>query len=199
MIRVGKTLRLFLLIYLQTLVIVVAVELLWPRDTVLASADAIICLGGGATQDALGVEATQRAARCVALFQAGVAPEVIFSGTVAAPLMADYAVAQGVPEAVVSVEDHSRSTLQNARFTAAILAPDTRVVVVSNAYHLPRSAVSFWVMGYRDVSVAAAGPPSLRPRPLLREGLATWFNLGRVALWWATPWMNEGARTALLA
>ncbi|WP_341861372.1 YdcF family protein [Gymnodinialimonas sp. 57CJ19] len=197
--RAGQTLRLVLLIYLQTLLIVVAVEFFWPRDTLPASADAIICLGGSASQEALGVDATQRAARCVDLFQAGVAPAVIFSGTVAAPLMAEYTLAQGVPEDAVFVEDRSRSTLQNARFTAGMLAPDARVVVVSNAYHLPRSAVSFWVMGYRDVALAAAGPPSLRPRPLLREALAIWFNMGRVVLWWATPWMDEAPRTALLA
>lgn len=199
MIRAGKTLRLFLLIYLQTLVIVVAAELLWERDTLPGSADAIVCLGGGATPDALGVDATQRAARCVELFEAGVAPTIIFTGTVAAPLMANYAIAQGVPQDVVFAEDRSRSTLQNARFTAGILDTDARVVVVSNAYHLPRSALSFWVMGYRDVSLAAAGAPSLRPRPLLREAIAIWFNMGRVGLWWATPWMDEVPRTALLA
>lgn len=204
----GRIFRLCVLLYVQTLVLVVAVEFLWPRDGVPAEADAIVCLGGGASAFELGRDSHARAQRCVDLFQESVAPVIVFTGTGAAPLMADLAQARGVARDSIVVEADSRSTLQNALFTGRVIMPEgsvptagparARVVLVSDAYHLPRAWIAFRVMGFQDMALVAAAPPSLRPWPLLREALATWFNAGRVALWWATPWLDADRREDLL-
>lgn len=196
--RLGRTIRVGLLIYLVTLATVVAVEFLWPRDTLPDTAEAIVCLGGGASQDTLALESMARVERCIALYQAGIAPNLHFTGTIAAPLMAQIAQDAGVPGSAISVEETSRSTLQNALFTSRMVARDTDIVVVTTAYHLPRSWVAFRVMGYSDVSLSAAGEPSTRHRPVVREALAIWFNAGRVAMWWATPWLDLDVRERLL-
>jgi uncharacterized SAM-binding protein YcdF (DUF218 family) len=198
-IRRGWILRLALLLFLQTLVVITGVELFWPRDRLPAPAAALVCLGGGASRAALNEDSRARANRCAALYHAGVAPVIYFTGAVAAPLMAELAEAQDVPRTAIFVEDQSLSTLQNALFTSEMAPVDGRIAVVSSAYHLPRAAISFRVMGFREISLTAAGAPSLRPRPILREVLATWFNMGRVVLWWVTPWLDTDTRAALLA
>lgn len=198
MIWPGRLFRLAVLLYVQTLVVLVAVEFLWPRDVIPAEAGAIVCLGGNATETELARNSRLRAERCVELFQAGAAPAIVFTGVTAAPLMADVARTSGVPEEAIAVEALSRSTLQNALFTARLIAPETHIIVVSDAYHLPRSWIAFRVMGFDDLSLNAAGSPILRPRQLLREALAMWFNAGRVVLWWTTPWLGAEVREALL-
>lgn len=198
MIWPGRLFRLGLLLYVQTLVVVVAVEFLWPRDVIPETAGAIVCLGGNASETELGRDSRERAERCVELFQAGAAPAIVFTGTTASPLMAEIARANGVPSEAIAVEGLSRSTLQNALFTTRVIAPETSIIVVSTAYHLPRAWIAFRVMGFDDLTLTAAGPPNARPRPLLREALALWFNAGRVALWWATPWLDADLREGLL-
>ncbi|CAM03676.1 uncharacterized SAM-binding protein YcdF (DUF218 family) [Saccharopolyspora erythraea NRRL 2338] len=57
--------------------------------------------------------------------------------------MADYLIAQGVPEDRILVEDQSRSTEENLRFSKAIMRerrPDYRCLVVTNSFHVMRAA-----------------------------------------------------------
>lgn len=196
--RLGWVIRLALITYLLTLAAVLGAEWAWPRDSLPAAADTIVCLGGAAFDGRLSTDSQSRAERCVALYQAGVAPAIVFTGAGAAFPMTDVAIAQGVPASAVGSEPFSYSTLQNALFTARFMSVSDRVVVVTNAYHLPRSWMSFKVMGYSDVTLVAADQRTTRPRPLLREPLAIWFNLGRAALWLATPWLDLDIREMLL-
>lgn len=185
-------------IYGVTFCGVVAVELFWSRDVPQVSADTIVCLGGGAKDDRLEDSSAFRARQCIAVFEAGAAPRIMFTGTIAAPLMADLARARGVPEDAILVEEASRSTLQNALFTSEVIGTDGTIIVVTDAFHLPRSWVSFRVMGFEDQTLVASRAPNFNIKALAREALALWFNAGRVALWWATPWLPAETRAMLL-
>lgn len=181
-----------------TLCGVIAIEMLWSRDVPQLQADTIVCLGGGAEDGLLEASSGFRALQCIAIYDAGAAPRIIFTGTVAAPLMADLARAHGVPEHAILVEEASRSTLQNALFTSEVIGTDDTVIVVTDAFHLPRSWVSFRVMGFKDQTLVASRAPNFNIMPLAREALALWFNMGRVILWWATPWLPAETRAMLL-
>ena len=199
--RLGRVIRGFVLAYAATLAVVVLVAYGWSEDPPLERgepADTIVCLGAGSSDNRLTRNSYERAATCADLYLEGAAPQIAFTGIVAAPLMADVALSRGVPAAAIVVEDASRSTLQNALFTAQIVPEDRHVIVVTDAFHLPRSWVAFRVMGYDNITLAASDMPRLRPMPLLREALAVWFNAGRIVIWWATPWLPDDTRAALL-
>lgn len=196
--RLFKLILVCALCYPLTLAAVIAAELTWPRDTLPDRAAVIVCLGGSATGPVIGDDSLRRAERCAALYLAGVAPQILFTGIASAPLMADVARAAGVPDTAMTEEAQSRSTLQNALFSGRIIAPEGRVIVVSDAYHLPRSWLAFRVMGFDDVSVAAAAAQAWNMGPLRREVLATWYNFGRAALWKITPWLDLETRERML-
>ena len=95
--------------------------------------------------------------------------------------MAEYLIANGVPEENILREDLSHNTNQNLRNTAALLAEegyDTTqdIIVVSNGFHLTRVRM-LWgrVWGGNGNLSTLAAPASHRPSRLmmyLREPLA---------------------------
>jgi uncharacterized SAM-binding protein YcdF (DUF218 family) len=112
--------------------------------------------------------------------------------------MADLAQSSGLPTGAILVEPLARSTVQNAILSYAVL-PDTphglnRVVIVSDAFHLPRAWITFTLLGEAEVDVYAArmaysyddGP---RARSYLqwtlRESVAIWVNIGRIGVYLA--------------
>lgn len=165
--------------------------------TVPEPADAIICLGAGMSR--LGWHlpdpaSTRRARSCAELYRIGVAPIIVFTGaghtrSSAAEAMARLAQADGVPENAIRLEPQARSTFQNAAFSLPLLPEDTtRVVVVTDAFHIPRSWLVFSALGAPEMTFYPArdiytteDAPDARTRTawLLRESLALWTNLGR--------------------
>ena len=190
---------------LATYATVIGWTYLWPLDRPLPRGDAIVCLGASIDdRGQLGPGSVMRAERCGDFWRAGVAPVVVFSGGVprpgapsAAAAMADRA---GVPGAATRIEGQSHSTLQNALFSLRITGTDARLVLVTEAFHLPRSWASFRAMGARDLVLVPAG--RLRPggRGMLpRETAAIWFNAGRYILWRMTAaFLPDDIRTDLL-
>jgi uncharacterized SAM-binding protein YcdF (DUF218 family) len=179
---------------------VVALHALWlvhlagPPD----QAGAIIVLGGGVYRDGSpGPDTLARTRHGVALYEAGLAPHLHFTGGHRNPDvpgtgqgMRAAALAAGVPAAATTAESESRSTLENALLSREALGPraDAPVILVSDGYHLARAWASFRWTGYRPVALSAAtafGEGTLRSRAARvgREALAWWFNLGRVGLW----------------
>lgn len=172
---------------------------LWlERAPLPEAADVIIVLGGDMTGDnRLAGETRGRVLEGVRLYRAGVAPRIHFTGGVpadgrpgAGEQMRALAIGLGVPAAATSAESLSRSTLQNALFSRPILGSgaDGRVVLVSDGFHLARSWLSFRWAGYPRVALAAATPfgdqpPAMQARRVVREALAWWFNLARIAAW----------------
>ena len=73
---------------------------------------------------------------------------VIVSGRVAAPLMKDFLVFQGVPAEAIFVEGAADSTRENALNVAKLLAADAAnrhgpVVLLSSEFHMRRALASF--------------------------------------------------------
>ncbi|MEL6643506.1 MAG: YdcF family protein [Pseudomonadota bacterium] len=158
----------------------------------LPRADAIVVLSGplGVTPPLVG-ETLDRTERGIDLFNAGLAPRLVMTGGTedagVAPVaerMADHAISRGVPAEAILVENASHSTLQNARFIMDLdaMAPDTRLILVTHRYHLPRSWASFRWAGFRSVSLVAAdeGPVGISV-DLLMEGIKWPANILRAA------------------
>lgn len=182
----------------------------WPEPDVrgLKSADAILCLGGG--MDARGTLANatlKRVERCVQLYEAGLAPVIIFTGgtpTATSPSaggeMGRYAVKLGLPEDAVVEEGRAQSTLQNALFSLDLAQGGDHFIIVTEAFHLPRSWASFhwarWQLGLPAMSFALVMSEPVRSDPvsgdvrwqiLARESLAIWFNATRAVAYSVSP------------
>ncbi|WP_411890535.1 YdcF family protein [Yoonia sp. SDW83-1] len=160
----------------------------------------MVVIGAGMSANGtLHRESLARVDKGVALFAANLAPRIHFSGGRAAPdgpsagaQMVRHAMAQGIPAAAISIEERSLSTLQNALFSKPMLADAQSILLVTEAFHLPRAKASFWWMGYDNILTAHAGRFRRAPDNTIsltmigRETLAIWFNLGRAILWSAT-------------
>ena len=93
--------------------------------------------------------------------------------------MADYLIANGVPEEQILLEDRSHNTDQNLRYSRELLLehgcdPADGAVVVSNGFHLARVRLLAERNGYGEVSTLAA-PSSHLPSLLwmyVREPMA---------------------------
>ncbi len=113
--------------------------------------------------------------------------------------MADYARTLGLPPSVMVIEGKSFSTLQNAKFSLALLEQAKHLILVTDAFHLPRSYLSFKWAGAQDLTLVASNP-NLEQYDIpiaimvLREATAIWFNIARAALWSAANlfgWQNN--------
>jgi uncharacterized SAM-binding protein YcdF (DUF218 family) len=152
--------------------------------------DAIVVLGAPlAPSGALSALLAERVAAAAALYHAGGARRVVASGGVTggraaraeAAVIAEALAAAGVPD--VLVEDRSRTTAQNARFTAELLAPlGARTVwIATQPFHGRRAARLFRRAGFEPRVWHIADSIQYRDRPralrwLVREYLA-WGKL----------------------
>ncbi len=96
-----------------------------------------------------------------------------------AQCMYDYLTGHGIDESRVFLEDQSRNTLQNFRFSRTLLEQlghdvTEGVLVVSNGFHLTRARMLASRVGFSDVSTLAAPSSHLPSRihMFFREPLA---------------------------
>ena len=150
-----KTLRTLLTIVLTLIILglagaVVLYRSIRTHNTNLAHFDTIIVLGTPANSDGTpSPEQRERTLEGVREFKAGVAPHLILTGGPAhnkfieAHVMAELAVAQGVPPSAVIEEDQAQNTVQNIFYSSRIMAAHqwTSAEVVSSPSHLPRTAL----------------------------------------------------------
>lgn len=134
-----------------------------------------------------------RVDRGVALYEAGVAPLLVFTGGVGdnppseAAVAADRARSLGVPAAAIHTEERSTSTEENARYAATLTNPNgqrlERVVVVSDTWHTHRVARVFRRYFPTVATVGVHSPTGPRVLGALREVLALVYYaaLGRLA------------------
>jgi len=128
--------------------------------------DAIVVLGGSinaaASDDKGRIQTNDSDERIVAaarLYQAKVAPLILVSGGSGnpawpdkkeAPLMADLLESMGIPRNAVIIENSSRNTYENATLSKPLLEKvgAKRIVLVTSAWHMRRSAAIFRKQGY---------------------------------------------------
>lgn len=218
--RLGQVMRKWLiyltiagiLLYGLTFLAVSVFTYNWTNPEVPEKADVIVCLGAGMDPDGtLHLPAIRRVRTCVQLFNANVAPRIHFTGGRATPTgpsageqMALLAMTMQVPETAVTRENNSLSTLQNAYFSQPMLADATRILIVTEAFHLPRSGASFRLFGSHNVRLFMSMPIRLRGdgtwewRMIRREAAAIWFNGLRVGVWWIGGVLGADGRDSWL-
>ncbi len=166
------------------------------RDEPMAHADAIVVLGCALqADDTPGPSLTERTRHAVALWQAGRAPMLLFSGHDSqfqpsqAQAAAHLAHRLGVPRAAMLTEDASRDTWENAEFSAAILQQHGmhRIVLVSDPSHLWRASQHFRHFGL-EVAVSGASAcdalgVSLRAWKACREVLSVLRDVVFLRYW----------------
>lgn len=130
--------------------------------------DAAIVLGGYLAVDAGPAESgnftfhrsASRLVTALQLYQTGRVRHILLSGgdgRLLGPLEPESRAARrllldcGVPDSVIWVEDQSRNTLENARFSRQLLDslgyPQARCLLISSAWHLPRARRCFEAAG----------------------------------------------------
>ncbi len=129
-------------------------------------ADAIVVFAGGVGESGkAGGGYQERVKQAVDLYQAGLAPVLVFSSGFVfafreAAVMRDLAVSQGVPPAAIVLESRAMNTYQNVAFVGAILREHgwRTVLLVTSPYHT-RRAVWTWRRALPDIQVAATPVP----------------------------------------
>ncbi|MCY3946855.1 MAG: YdcF family protein [Anaerolineaceae bacterium] len=160
--------------------------ILYSRVDQAAPADVIVLLGAGLEPgDRPSRSMTRRLQQVAELFHRGLASQVICSGGTGAgrsrseaAVCGDFLQQQGIPADAILLEEGSRSTEENARFSAALIEARgwQRVILVSDGYHLLRARLLFERFGQPVLTSPAAHPP---PGPLV------WNTLREVAvLYW---------------
>src|SRR5262249_53711062 len=102
-----------------------------------------------------------------------------------AAVMQRLAMAHGIPRASIVLEDQATSTFESAWRCRDILRQRgwSRVLIVTDRYHLTRALLAFRSVGIRTVGSAVPGKPARRLRRrlsyYLRERLALAWYLGR--------------------
>ena len=113
-------------------------------------AGAIVVLGCPAEPDgSISPHLRARMDAALALYRQGLAPLLLVSGGAVrtalpeAAVMRQYALRQGVPDDALLLEDRSRNTLENMKFSHALLQErDVRqVLVVTTRFHTRRAAI----------------------------------------------------------
>ena len=153
------------------------VESAIPANVDFRDAQAIVVLGGdvrlgdgGAIPDAIGALSLERVAFGAAAYRRLHLPMLVSGGKVVGAHASEAALMKAALEENFAVaagwaEDQSRTTWENAVYTAQLLQPEklTTVVLVSQAWHLPRALWAFERVGLKAL-------PWPAPRTALRLG-----------------------------
>ena len=145
------------------------------------TADAVVVLGRGWWLR------PSRAMLTAELMQDEVAPQVFISGRGDAPAIAKMLVDMGITPDIISGENCSLTTEQNAQYTAQQLPPDEAksIILVSDPTHLLRSQLVFSSYGFEVIPYSSPLPTELgrsyRRLLALREsiGLVAYGLMGR--------------------
>ena len=126
-----------------------------------AGADAIVVPGASVLADGTPSTILQdRLDTAVALYQAGAAPTILVSGSSSddgyceALAMANYLVAQGIPESAI-VQDYSGESTYATMWRASNVFGFANVIVATQAYHLPRCIFCAQGLGMTALGVEA--------------------------------------------
>jgi uncharacterized SAM-binding protein YcdF (DUF218 family) len=156
--------------------------------------DALVLLGCRVAVERLPGPAARRVARTAVAFREGWSARVVVSGgrkwegLVEADALAAELEKEGVPRNALLLERASRTTLENARLTARLLAElgARRIGLVSCDWHLARALWCFRRAGVAAEPVPAPSPsvPALRRRLRRAKEQGAWFLDRAMALAW---------------
>ena len=172
-----------------------------PKDpTALSRHDAIVVLAGGtaakgtlrptteptaATKERLlcGIELYTRGLAPL-LVMSGGDPSVIGEGPREAEAMKQFAVRLGVPEQAIVAENQSRTTYESAVGVRRLVNPQTSLLLVTSAYHMPRANQFFAGQGFSPTPYpcgyltrnAPGWPSEWNPFDLIPNSGAFWRN-----------------------
>jgi uncharacterized SAM-binding protein YcdF (DUF218 family) len=139
-------------------------------------ADVIVAISGGNTP--------VRTAEAIRLYQSGWAPKLMFAGAAKdtsgpsnAEAMKEQAVRAGVPENVITTEEFSHTTKENAELTKRLLVSTgggqiKRIILVTSAYHQRRAGLEFREQVGQLITIVNHPAPDDPDWPIL---------------WWLTP------------
>lgn len=131
-------------------------------------ADAIVVLSGDVRKKVFpqsGIEVGgNRVLKAIRLYKSGAAPIILMTGGSGdffdpsfkeSVLMKDLAIEFGVPKEKIIIETESRNTRENAAYTKQLLDKNNvkKVILVTSAFHLPRSCALFKKAGIDVVPV----------------------------------------------
>jgi len=151
---------------LETLANIGSVTLSSPKPSDVSTFDAIVVLGGSinaaAADDKGRIQTNDSDERIMAaarLYKAGIAPLILVSGGSGnpawtdkkeAPLMVDLMETMGIPRNTIITENSSRNTYENATLSKPVLEKvgAKRIVLITSAWHMRRSAAIFRKQGY---------------------------------------------------
>lgn len=144
------------------------VILAYSRVDRAEDADVIVVLGAGLRANGQpGLALIRRAEQAASLWQDGLAQNIICSGGYGinnprseANACAELLREDGVPASVITEEDRSRSTEENAIYTREVMDANgwETAIVVSDGYHLLRATWIFNMMGIPHTTSPAANP-----------------------------------------
>jgi uncharacterized SAM-binding protein YcdF (DUF218 family) len=122
--------------------------------------DAIVVLGRGAQFRPSRVEVAAQ------LWKAHRAPLIFASGSGDASQLVELFKAQGIENQALAYEECSRTTEENAQFTATVLKPQgvKRILLVTDPPHMLRSLLTFRHFGFTVIPRPSPLPPDLAPR-----------------------------------
>ena len=148
-------------------------EATFPAEPDINGVDGIIVLGGGGNVDVwqrwnlpeLG-EGGDRYTAALKLYRDHPKSIIVFTGgsgnlrdafnssASESDLAREFFLAQGIQPERLVLETSSRNTAENAKFTLKLLQPkqDTKWVLVSSAFHMPRAMRSFQTAGWRNLT-----------------------------------------------
>lgn len=159
-----------------------------PTDTSeCGESDAIVVVSGGNT--------IARTDAGIALYKNGWANKLVFSGAALdktgpsnAAAMREQALAAGIPESVIFVDEESANTQQNAENTLAIFNENNieNAILVTSGYHQRRASLEFNKL---------ANSVTIRNYPVINDQDWSWF-------WWVSPrgwWLAGGEMVKIIA
>ncbi|HVI69169.1 MAG TPA: YdcF family protein [Magnetospirillaceae bacterium] len=159
-----------------------------PLTSACAPADAIVAISGGDTP--------ARAQEAIKLYHAGWAPVIVFSGAALdtsgpsnAAAMRSQALASGVPNSAILIEETALDTAQNASNTVRLLANARRVILVTSPYHQHRASLEFEHIFGDSVEIVNHPTPSDHTWP------PTWYFTATG--WWLA--LSEVVKTLVVA
>lgn len=133
------------------------------------SADAIVVLGRGE------VFRDSRVQVAAQLWQERRAPLIFASGAGDGPQLLQLLRAKGIPQQALNDENCSRTTSENARFTATVLQPQgiKRIVLITDPPHMLRSMLTFRSYGFTVIPHLSPLPSDLEPK---KEALMVFYE-----------------------